>query len=137
MNPLILCGMNYLYENDTVRRDLKPENILYRIRDSDSDIVIANFRIICIHLKSSMKPWLCYSRGSQQDRARETSGKFVDGGEDIQMKIRETTRAKVSDEAKTFIKVLLNLDPSQRPAQEMAFRHHIRARHSPLRQAAQ
>ncbi|OJA18559.1 hypothetical protein AZE42_11540 [Rhizopogon vesiculosus] len=56
-------------------------------------------------------------------------------GDDIQEKIWETTRAKiefherywskVSDEAKTFIKSLLNLDPSQRPAAQLALNSHI------------
>ncbi|THG99425.1 hypothetical protein EW026_g2922 [Hermanssonia centrifuga] len=41
----ILSGVRYLHEHDIVHRDLKPENILYRTKDSDSDIVIADFGI--------------------------------------------------------------------------------------------
>lgn len=41
----ILSGVRYLHDHDIVHRDLKPENILYRTKDSDSDIVIADFGI--------------------------------------------------------------------------------------------
>ncbi|KAG1781206.1 kinase-like domain-containing protein [Suillus placidus] len=55
-------------------------------------------------------------------------------GENTHEMIRETTEAniefherfwsKISDEAKTFIKLLLNLDPSQRPTAQQALNNH-------------
>lgn len=39
----VLEGVNYLHQHDIVHRDLKPENILYRTKETDSDIVIADF----------------------------------------------------------------------------------------------
>ncbi|KAG7131074.1 Calcium/calmodulin-dependent protein kinase cmkA like [Verticillium longisporum] len=41
----VLDAVNYLHMNSVVHRDLKPENLLYRSRDSDSEIVLADFGI--------------------------------------------------------------------------------------------
>ncbi|RXW23553.1 hypothetical protein EST38_g2303 [Candolleomyces aberdarensis] len=41
----VLEGVCYLHQHDIVHRDLKPENILYRTKETDSDIVIADFGI--------------------------------------------------------------------------------------------
>ncbi|KAJ2915800.1 hypothetical protein MD484_g4617, partial [Candolleomyces efflorescens] len=48
----VLEGVHYLHQHDIVHRDLKPENILYRKKETDSDIVIADFGI-AKHLHSS------------------------------------------------------------------------------------
>ncbi|KAM0278386.1 hypothetical protein ACHAQH_005208 [Verticillium albo-atrum] len=41
----VLDAVNYLHMNSVVHRDLKPENLLYRSRESDSEIVLADFGI--------------------------------------------------------------------------------------------
>jgi len=151
----ILSGVKYLHENDIVHRDLKPENILYRTRDSDSDIVIADFGIAKhLHSPEEQLHSLAGSFGyvAPEVLNKTGHGKAVDiwstgiiayvllcgyspfRGEDTEEMIRETTEAniefherywsKVSDEAKTFIKALLNPDPSQRPTAQQALNSH-------------
>ena len=39
----IISALVYLHENKCVHRDLKPENILLKSKESDTDIVIADF----------------------------------------------------------------------------------------------
>ncbi|KAK9436269.1 Calcium/calmodulin-dependent/calcium-dependent protein kinase [Metarhizium brunneum] len=41
----IMTAVDYLHDNDVVHRDLKPENLLYVTRESDSDLVLADFGI--------------------------------------------------------------------------------------------
>jgi calcium/calmodulin-dependent protein kinase I len=45
----VLEGVDYLHQHDIVHRDLKPENILYRTKETDSDIVIADFGMCVAH----------------------------------------------------------------------------------------
>ncbi|OJA11817.1 hypothetical protein AZE42_09480, partial [Rhizopogon vesiculosus] len=69
------------------RSTCRPEDILYRTRNSDSDIVIADFGITK-HLHSPEEyhgALIMLSRGSQQDRARGSSGKFVDRRPTVQL----------------------------------------------------
>ncbi|KAF9235088.1 kinase-like domain-containing protein [Melanogaster broomeanus] len=151
----ILSGVKYLHDHDIVHRDLKPENILYRTKDSDSDIVIADFGIAKhLHSPEEQLHSLAGSFGyvAPEVLNKKGHGKAVDvwstgiityvllcgyspfKSEDTREMIRETTEAKiefherywtkVSDEAKIFIKLLLNPDPTKRPTAHEAYNHH-------------
>ncbi|OAX32036.1 kinase-like protein, partial [Rhizopogon vinicolor AM-OR11-026] len=121
----ILFGVNYLYENDTVHRDLKPENILYRTRDSDSDIVIADFGMWGPPLLSLVTSSVvgCFGYVAPEVLNKTGREKAVENlstdiiayvllcscspfrGDDIQEKIQETTRAKVEFHERYWSKV--------------------------------
>ncbi|KAF9643650.1 Pkinase-domain-containing protein, partial [Thelephora ganbajun] len=158
----ILSGVKYLHDNDIVHRDLKPENILYRTRDSESDIVIADFGI-AKHLHSSDEQ-LHSVAGSfgyvaPEVLSRKGHGKPVDiwstgvityvllcgyapfRSADPKELVRETMAAKiefhnrywrnVSQEAKSFIRLLLNPDPTKRPTAASALADHWLTIHTP------
>ncbi|PSS37194.1 hypothetical protein PHLCEN_2v965 [Hermanssonia centrifuga] len=112
----ILSGVRYLHEHDIVHRDLKPENILYRTKDSDSDIVIADFGIAKhLHSPEEQLHSLAGSFGYVAPEVLNKSGhgKAVDmwstgiityvllcgyspfRSDDVKELIRETTEAKI------------------------------------------
>lgn len=148
----ILEAVRYLHSQSSVHRDLKPENLLYA-RDGADTVMLADFGIakhlapgekltvpagspgyaapeILLQKEHSFSCdiWsvgiityllLC---GYLPFKAQETS--------DL---IRQCTRAnvrfesefwdKVSDDAKAFIKALIQPDPAQRPTAEQALKH--------------
>ncbi|KZT40415.1 Pkinase-domain-containing protein [Sistotremastrum suecicum HHB10207 ss-3] len=158
----ILAGVSYLHQHDIVHRDLKPENILYRSRDTESDIVIADFGI-AKHLDSADEQLhaLAGSFGyvAPEVLNKKGYGKAVDlwsigiityvllcgyspfRSEDAKELVRETTLGKiefheqywknVSNEAKDFIKRLLNVDPSKRPTADEATKDPWLTTHEP------
>ncbi|KAF9463795.1 kinase-like domain-containing protein [Collybia nuda] len=112
----ILAGVRYLHDNDIVHRDLKPENILYRTKDTDSDIVIADFGIAKhLHSPEEQLHSLAGSFGyvAPEVLNKDGHGKAVDiwatgiityvllcgyppfRSEDVKVLIKETTEAKV------------------------------------------
>ncbi|CAA7263637.1 unnamed protein product [Cyclocybe aegerita] len=112
----VLKGVSYLHDHDIVHRDLKPENILYRTKDTDSDIVIADFGIAKhLHSPDEQLHSLAGSFGyvAPEVLLKEGHGKPVDmwaigiityvllcgyspfRSDDVKILIKETTVAKI------------------------------------------
>ncbi|KAI9309537.1 kinase-like domain-containing protein [Cunninghamella echinulata] len=149
----VLTGLEYLHNHDVVHRDMKPENILFKTQDSDSDIVICDFGIAKVGNSENSLDTVCGSPGyvAPEVLLRKSYGAPVDmwaigvitytllcgyqpfQAEDPVELQDEITHARyefherywrnVSQDAKDFIKSLLQLDPSQRPTATEALKN--------------
>ncbi|CAO3616911.1 unnamed protein product [Cunninghamella echinulata] len=149
----VLTGLEYLHKHEVVHRDMKPENILFKTQDSDSDIVICDFGIAKVGNSENSLDTVCGSPGyvAPEVLLRKSYGAPVDmwaigvitytllcgyqpfQAEDPVELQDEITHARyefherywrnVSQDAKDFIKSLLQLDPNQRPTATEALKN--------------
>ncbi|KAI8371470.1 kinase-like domain-containing protein [Radiomyces spectabilis] len=141
----VLTGLEYLHAHNIVHRDMKPENLLFKNRDSDADLVICDFGIAKSGNEVSALETVCGSPGyvAPEVLLRKGYGSAVDmwamgvitytvlcgyqpfQAEDQVELLDEITHARfefherywrnISQDAKDFIRRLLDLDPSKRP----------------------
>ncbi|EIW66147.1 hypothetical protein TREMEDRAFT_35340, partial [Tremella mesenterica DSM 1558] len=149
----VLEATAYLHAHNIVHRDLKPENILYKTKASDSPIVIADFGIAKHLEPDEELTAMAGSLGYAAPEILLGTGHGVKvdcwsigviaytllcgyppfRSEDKQELAKETTRGKivfhdrywknVSQEAKDFIKAMLQVDPKKRLSAAEALRH--------------
>ncbi|KAI8327911.1 kinase-like domain-containing protein [Chlamydoabsidia padenii] len=146
----VLTGLEYLHAHDVIHRDMKPENLLFKNRDNDADLVICDFGIASAGNENSTLDTVCGSPGyvAPEVLLRKPYGAPVDmwaigvitytllcgyqpfQAEDQVELTDEITHARfefherywrnVSQDAKDFIRSLLQLDPSKRPTATQA-----------------
>ncbi|KAI8096632.1 kinase-like domain-containing protein [Halteromyces radiatus] len=149
----VLTGLEYLHAHDVVHRDMKPENLLFKNSDSDADLVICDFGIAKAGDEDSSLNTVCGSPGyvAPEVLLRKSYGAPVDmwaigvitytllcgyqpfQAEDQVELTDEITHARyefherywrnVSQDAKDFIRQLLQLDPSKRPTATEALKN--------------
>lgn len=145
----VLSAINYLHERGIVHRDLKPENLLYLTPDPDSQLVLADFGIAKQVTGETLRSMAGSYGYAAPEILRRTGHSYPADlwslgvitytilcgyspfrAEDRDELIAETCRADVifherywktvSKEAKSFIKKLLNPDPSKRMTAKQA-----------------
>ncbi|CAO3587650.1 unnamed protein product [Absidia cylindrospora] len=146
----VLTGLEYLHSHDIVHRDMKPENLLFKNQDNDADLVICDFGIAKVGNEDNTLDTICGSPGyvAPEVLLRKSYGAPVDmwaigvitytllcgyqpfQAEDQVELTDEITHARyefherywrnVSQDAKDFIRCLLQLDPSKRPTARQA-----------------
>ncbi|CAO3608270.1 unnamed protein product [Cunninghamella blakesleeana] len=140
----VLTGLEYLHKHDIVHRDLKPENLLFKNRDSD-DLVICDFGIAKTSNAKDLLDTICGSPGyvapevllrkqystpvdvwavgviaytllcGYQPFQAEDPVELQDEITHARYEFHERYWRNVSQDAKDFIKKLLQLDPNSRP----------------------
>lgn len=149
----VLDAVAYLHQNNVVHRDLKPENLLYLTRESDSQLVLADFGIAkmldekevltsmagsfgyaapeVMEKKGHGKPVDMWSLGvitytllcGYSPFRSETMGDLIEECRNEKVIFHTRYWSDVSDDAKNFIRSLLKADPTKRPTSQDALKH--------------